>query len=92
MTPTSLWNSTNQAPAARLGRLRRLGVNVHLWIGLGLAALLIPISLSGALLVWHDHVDALVDRARYAITQGERSRRRRCLRARARRLAAASSL
>ena len=26
---------------------------------LGLAVLLVPISISGALLVWHDHLDAL---------------------------------
>src|SRR5262249_51347888 len=37
----------------------------------GLAVLLIPISLSGALLVWHDHVDALVHPERYAVSQGQ---------------------
>ena len=33
--------------------------------------LLVPISLSGALLVWHDHLDALVNPDRYAVTQGQ---------------------
>ncbi|HTS42402.1 MAG TPA: PepSY domain-containing protein [Xanthobacteraceae bacterium] len=40
------------------GRMRRLWLNIHLWIGLGLAVLLVPISLSGALLVWHDEIEA----------------------------------
>jgi len=57
-------------PATLNARLRRLWLNVHLWIGLGLAVLLIPISLSGALLVWHDHVDALLNPDRYAVTAG----------------------
>jgi uncharacterized iron-regulated membrane protein len=72
MTPTSLWNASKRAgaPAARLSALRRLWLNIHLWIGLGLAVLLIPISLSGALLVWHDHQDALVNPDRYAVTAG----------------------
>src|SRR4029079_843587 len=52
-------------------RLRRFWLNIHLCIGLGLAVLLIPISLSGALLVWHDHVDALINPARYAVTSGQ---------------------
>ena len=30
-----------------------------------------PISLSGAALVWHDHLDALVNPGRYAVTAGE---------------------
>ena len=34
----------------RAAKLRRLWLNVHLWIGIGLAAMLIPISISGALL------------------------------------------
>ena len=65
-------------PARLNARLRRLWLNVHFWIGLGLALLLLPISLSGALLVWHDHLDALINPARYAVTQGEaRSEERR---------------
>jgi uncharacterized iron-regulated membrane protein len=72
MTPLSLWNASKRAgaPTARLSALRRLWLNIHLWIGLGLAVLLIPISFSGALLVWHDHLDALVNPDRYAVTAG----------------------
>ena len=51
-------------------RLRRLWLNIHLWLGLGLALLLVPISFSGALLVWHDDFDALINPARYAVTSG----------------------
>jgi uncharacterized iron-regulated membrane protein len=73
MSLISFWNTSKPtaSPAARLGRLRRIWLNIHLWIGLGLAVLLIPISLSGALLVWHDHVDALINPGRYAVTRGE---------------------
>ena len=52
----------------RSAQLRRLWLNVHLWIGVGLALLLIPISVSGGLLVWHDEVDALLTPHRYAVT------------------------
>ncbi|MEI9804778.1 MAG: PepSY-associated TM helix domain-containing protein [Pseudolabrys sp.] len=52
----------------RAARLRRLWLNVHLWIGVGLAVLLIPISLSGGLLVWHDEIDALLNPQRYAVS------------------------
>jgi uncharacterized iron-regulated membrane protein len=51
-------------------RLRRLWLNVHLWIGVGLAALLIPISVSGGLLVFHDDIDALLHPSRYAVSGG----------------------
>ena len=43
---------------------------MHLCIGLGVAVLLVPISLSGAVLVWHDQLDALINPGRYAVTQG----------------------
>lgn len=66
------WNTSKTvvSPVSRLAWLRRLWLNIHLWIGLGLAVLLIPISISGALLVWHDHLDALVNPDRYAVTSG----------------------
>jgi uncharacterized iron-regulated membrane protein len=71
MTPTSLWNSSNQrAPTARSSRLRRILVNIHLCIGLGIAVLIVPISLSGAVLVWHEQIEAFVNPDRYAVTQG----------------------
>jgi len=49
-------------------RLRTLWWRLHRWIGLGLAILLAPIAVSGALLVWHDHLDALLHPSRYAVT------------------------
>src|SRR3954464_8830095 len=69
MKPVSLWNSSN-LPDARTGRLRRLWLNVHLCIGLGIAVLLVPVSLSGAVLVWHDQLEAVLNPDRYAVTQG----------------------
>ncbi|HEX9946246.1 MAG TPA: PepSY-associated TM helix domain-containing protein [Allosphingosinicella sp.] len=38
-------------------RLRRLWFQVHKWIGLALALLIVPISLTGSALVWHDWLD-----------------------------------
>src|SRR5262245_25947102 len=55
----------------RYGGLRRLWRNIHLWLGAGLFLLLVPIAISGSLLVWHDHLDALINPARYAVTQGQ---------------------
>lgn len=48
--------------------MRRAWFQVHKWIGLTLAILIIPLSLSGAALVWHDALDRIVDPARYAVT------------------------
>src|SRR5689334_2414914 len=44
---------------------------VHRWIAVTLMVLLIPISLSGAFLVWHDEIDAMVHPGRYAATGRE---------------------
>ena len=55
----------------RAASLRRLWLNIHLWIGVGLAVLLIPISISGGLLVWHDEIDTLLNPQRYAVTGGQ---------------------
>ncbi|HEX8412365.1 MAG TPA: PepSY domain-containing protein, partial [Sphingomicrobium sp.] len=38
-------------------RLRRIWFQIHKWIGIILALLIIPISLTGAALVWHDALD-----------------------------------
>lgn len=38
-------------------RLRRLWFQLHKWIGLTLAVLIIPVSLTGSALVWHDWLD-----------------------------------
>src|SRR5689334_525686 len=53
---------------SRVARLRRFWLNVHLWIGLGLGLLLIPISVSGLLLVRQDTIDAWINPSRYAVT------------------------
>lgn len=42
-------------------RLRRLWFQVHKWIGLLLAILVIPISLTGSALVWHDWLDGALN-------------------------------
>lgn len=53
------------------GTLRRFWLNVHLWLGVALAVLTVPIAISGALLVYHDELDALLHPARYAVTGSE---------------------
>lgn len=40
--------------------LKRLWRNIHLWLGIGLFVLLIPIALSGAILVYHDDIDTFM--------------------------------
>lgn len=52
-------------------RLRGLWLQIHKWIGLSLAILIIPISVSGAALVWHDALDEMLNPQRYAVTAGE---------------------
>lgn len=52
-------------------KLRRLWLNIHLCIGLGLGVLLAPIGLSGSLLVFKDQLDAALNPVRYAVTSGE---------------------
>ena len=47
-------------------RLRRLWFQVHKWIGLALAALIIPISLTGSALVWHDWLEGALNPERAA--------------------------
>jgi uncharacterized iron-regulated membrane protein len=50
--------------------LRRAWFQVHKWIGLILAILLAPLSLSGAALVWHDALDKALHPQRSALTSG----------------------
>ena len=38
-------------------RLRKIWFQLHKWIGIALAILIIPISLTGSALVWHDWLD-----------------------------------
>jgi uncharacterized iron-regulated membrane protein len=46
-------------------KLRAAWLQVHKWIGLSLAILIIPISLTGAALVWHDWLDANLEPQRH---------------------------
>ncbi|MGI4732596.1 MAG: PepSY-associated TM helix domain-containing protein [Janthinobacterium lividum] len=48
--------------------LRRAWFQVHKWLGLVLAVLVIPLSLSGAALVWHEPLDRALNPARYAVS------------------------
>ena len=47
-------------------QLRAAWLQLHKWIGLLLALLIIPISLTGSALVWHDWLDAQLEPARHA--------------------------
>lgn len=55
-------------------RLRRLWLDVHLWIGVGLLIALIPLSVTGSILVWHDQLDRALYADRYATTGPTASR------------------
>lgn len=49
-------------------RLRGLWLSVHKWIGLLLAVLIIPISVTGSALVWHDALDEAINPQRYLVS------------------------
>jgi uncharacterized iron-regulated membrane protein len=51
-----------------LARLRRLWLDVHLWLGVGLMVVLIPLSVSGSILVWHDALDRALYADRYNVS------------------------
>ena len=51
-----------------LSRLRTLWWAIHRWIALVLCVLLVPIAISGALLVWHDEFEPLLHPARFAVS------------------------
>lgn len=55
----------------RAGPLRRLWLKLHRWLGLCLAVLIVPISISGAALVWHDALDNALNPARYRVSGPE---------------------
>lgn len=48
--------------------LRNFWFQFHKWIGLILAIVIIPISVTGAALVWHDALDEMLNPARFAPT------------------------
>jgi uncharacterized iron-regulated membrane protein len=52
-------------------RLRATWFSIHKWIGISLAVLIIPISVTGAALVWHDWLDAQLNPQRYAVSTAE---------------------
>ena len=52
-------------------RLRATWLNVHKWIGICLAILIIPISLTGAALVWDGWLDQQLNPQRYDVSTGE---------------------
>jgi uncharacterized iron-regulated membrane protein len=49
-------------------RGRNLWFQLHKWLGLVLFLVLIPVSASGSLLVWHDWLDSVVNPQRYAVS------------------------
>ncbi|WP_374574006.1 PepSY-associated TM helix domain-containing protein [Phenylobacterium sp.] len=56
---------------SRMARLRRLWLDVHLWIGVGLMIVLIPLGVSGSILVWDAGVDRALHPGRYAVSGEE---------------------
>jgi uncharacterized iron-regulated membrane protein len=47
-------------------RLRRTWFQLHKWLGLSLAVLIVPVSLTGAALVWHDALVAALNPERHS--------------------------
>jgi uncharacterized iron-regulated membrane protein len=47
---------------------RRVLRTVHLWLGIGLTLLIVPISLTGLVLVFDDEIDAALNPGLYATT------------------------
>jgi uncharacterized iron-regulated membrane protein len=43
---------------------------LHLWLCIGLAVLIVPIAISGSILVWRDGLDVLLSPGRYAVSAG----------------------
>jgi len=57
------FNAANERPWGR-----RLWLQLHRWIGLLLLILLIPVSVSGSLLVWDHWTDGWINPQRYAVS------------------------
>lgn len=61
-------SSAPQAPTFfRRGWAERLWRNIHLWLGIGLFVLLVPVALSGAVLVYHDDIGDMMNTPRGAV-------------------------
>lgn len=54
-----------------LGRLRRFWLDVHLWLGVGLFLVLVPLGVSGSFLVWHDQIDPILHPQRFEVSKGD---------------------
>src|SRR5262245_13137115 len=65
MTVSSM---TASSSPSTLQRLRTLWWAIHRWIALVLCILLVPIAISGALLVWHDELEPLLHAPRVAVS------------------------
>lgn len=52
-------------------KLRALWMSIHKWTGILLAVLIVPISLTGSALVWHDWLDETVNPQRFEVKSGE---------------------
>jgi uncharacterized iron-regulated membrane protein len=50
--------------------LRKSLRQIHLWIGIALGAAIIPLCISGAVLVFGPEIDRLINPSRYAVTSG----------------------
>jgi len=55
-------------PRPLTARLRRLWLDAHLWVGVGLMVVLIPLGLTGAALVWRSGLDHALYPERYAVS------------------------
>jgi uncharacterized iron-regulated membrane protein len=51
------------------GKLRKVWLNIHLWLGVGLAVVLIPLGATGSLLVWDQTLDHWLHADRYAVAE-----------------------
>jgi len=58
-------------PTRRRGSLKRFLRNAHLWLGVGLFILLVPIGLSGATLVYHDDIEEFMRTPRGAVAPSQ---------------------
>jgi uncharacterized iron-regulated membrane protein len=64
-------SSVTEMPQSRRFSPRHLLRSIHRWIGIGLLVLLVPIAVSGALLVYHDEFDALLNPKRWTVSGPE---------------------
>jgi uncharacterized iron-regulated membrane protein len=54
-------------------RLRSIWFQLHKWIGILLVVLLIPLSLTGSALVWHDGLETLLYPQRFMVTASDKT-------------------